>query len=177
MSSLGLLSNSPPILCSFLGLPWPRCCTLNPDLLDFMRFLWALFSSLSCSLWMAACPSVVSAVAHSFVPSAVLLRLHLIPLSVISEDIEDHWSQIRALRDAAHHQPPPGYRGIEHKSLAASIQAVPFLPNSSHFKFMWLLFGDKSVLWSYVEGFTEVWLNYICKSHLVNCCCTCSEGH
>ncbi|TRZ08585.1 hypothetical protein HGM15179_018521 [Zosterops borbonicus] len=53
---------------------------------------------------------------------------------VIDEDIEQHWSQDRALRDTTHHQPPPGYRTIDHNSLAVSIQPITFLLKSPLFK-------------------------------------------
>ena len=66
-----LLSNwAAPTTYWFLGLFLPRCRTLHLPLLNCMTFQWAHFSSLSGSLWMAAQPSVISAIPPSFVSSA-----------------------------------------------------------------------------------------------------------
>lgn len=43
---------------------------------------------------------------------------------VTDEGAEEHQSQDRALRDITCHQPPPGYRTIDHNFLAVSIQTV-----------------------------------------------------
>lgn len=75
----------------------------------FMRFLWAHFLSLSRFPWMTSPLSVVSAALLSFV-SANLLRMHSMPPSVIKENIEEHQSQDRTLRDTTCHWPPPGHR-------------------------------------------------------------------
>ena len=55
---------------------------LHLALLNFIRFTWAHFLSLSRSLWMASHPSGMSNALLSFVSSANLLRVHLIPLSM-----------------------------------------------------------------------------------------------
>lgn len=142
-----------------------------------MRFLWAHFSSLSSSLWMASCPSVVSSVPHSFVPSAVLLRLPSVPLSV---------SSVKMLNTTDPRVEPWGtslvtslYLDTEPltTTLAAFIQPVPYLPKSSQFKSMCLLFGDEGVMWNCVESFTEVYVNDTCQSPPISHCCHCTEGH
>ncbi|KAJ7404971.1 testosterone 17-beta-dehydrogenase 3-like [Willisornis vidua] len=48
----------------------------------------------------------------------------------IDEDIKKCQSQDRALRDNTHHQPPSECRAIDHGSLAASIQLIPYPLNS-----------------------------------------------
>jgi len=53
-----------------------KCSTLYLSLLNFFMFIWAYFSSLSGTLWMAFPPSVVSAAPLSMVSSANLLRVH-----------------------------------------------------------------------------------------------------
>ncbi|RMC21736.1 hypothetical protein DUI87_02605 [Hirundo rustica rustica] len=67
-------------------------------------------------------------------------------LCVIDEDIEEPWSQDRALRDTTCHQPPPGHGAIDHNSLAAYIQPIPCPPSSSPFKFLSLQLRDKDVV-------------------------------
>jgi len=52
-------------------------------MLNFVRFSRAHVSCLSRSLWMVSLPSVVLTAPHSLVSSANLLRVHLIPLSML----------------------------------------------------------------------------------------------
>lgn len=61
------------------------------QLLNPKNFLWAHFSSLSRSLWMASQPSVELTTLLSFMSNANLLRVHLIKaVSVIDKDLEGH---------------------------------------------------------------------------------------
>ncbi|TRZ08094.1 hypothetical protein HGM15179_019012 [Zosterops borbonicus] len=75
---------------------------------------------------------------------------------VIDEDIKEHQFQDRARRDTICHQPPPGHRAIDHKSLAASIQPIPYPLNSPLLKPMSVQFRDKDVIWDHVKSLTEV---------------------
>ncbi|KAJ7414774.1 testosterone 17-beta-dehydrogenase 3-like [Pitangus sulphuratus] len=83
---------------------------------------------------------------------ATLLKVSLdLTVCVIDEDIEEHQSQDRSLRDTTCHQPPPGHRDINLISLAVSIQSISYLPNSPSIKF-----EDKHVVWDCVKGLTEI---------------------
>jgi len=82
--SPGLCSDlSSPSLYWYKMLTQLRCNTMHLDLLNLMRFSWALCSRLSKSLWIASHPSGVSIVPHSLVSSADLLRVHSTPLSAL----------------------------------------------------------------------------------------------
>ncbi|TRZ12030.1 hypothetical protein HGM15179_015093 [Zosterops borbonicus] len=61
--------------------------------------------------------------------------------------IKEHRSQERALRDITHHWPPPEHRAIDRKSLAVSIQQIPYPLNSPYIKSMSLQLGDNDVAW------------------------------
>lgn len=111
---------------------------------------------MSRSLYKASRPSVVSPAPLSFVPSADLLQVHSIPLSVFDEDTEEHQSQGSALEDTTHHPPAPGHRDMHHNSLSASIQPVPYPLNSPSVKFMSIQYEDKDVIWDHIKDFTEV---------------------
>lgn len=89
----GLLTPSSPYLYRCLGLPWPRCCTLQLALLKLIRLTWA-FSSLSRSLWMASFPSALSAAPLCLVSSPNLVRMHSIWLSgSLKKNVKDHETQ------------------------------------------------------------------------------------
>ncbi|KAK4815602.1 hypothetical protein QYF61_004817 [Mycteria americana] len=103
-----------------------------------MRFTWADLSSLSRTLWMASLPSRVSTTPLSLVSSANLLRVHSIPLSVSV-------TKCGPLRDPTHHWSPPGHRAVDHNSLSATIQPIPYPPSSPSVKSMSLNFRDKDV--------------------------------
>ncbi|KAK4825071.1 hypothetical protein QYF61_023075, partial [Mycteria americana] len=75
------------------------CRTLPLALLDLMRFTWAHFSSLSRSLWMAFRPSGVNRTAQLGVICKLAEGALDPTVYVIDEDIEQHWSQYRSLRD------------------------------------------------------------------------------
>lgn len=78
---VGLLSIHPShslYWCS--GLPQPRCRALHLVLLNFMTLTWAHFSSLSRSPLVALFATGVTMAVLSWVSSAVLLRVHSIPL-------------------------------------------------------------------------------------------------
>ena len=74
--------------------------------------------------------SAILTVPLSLVPSANLLRVHVIPLSVTDKDVEEHWSQDRPLGDTTHDWPPPGHRVVDHNPLAVTIQPILYPPNS-----------------------------------------------
>lgn len=46
---------------------------------------------------------------------------------VIEEDIEEHQSEDRTLRDTTHHLPPSGQRGLDHNCLNACIHPISYL--------------------------------------------------
>ena len=77
---------------SYLGLFQHKCKTLHLILLNLTVFLWAHFSSLSRTLWMAPLHSVPSA-RHSLVTSEELLRVRSISSSMPLIGIEELWSQ------------------------------------------------------------------------------------
>ena len=65
------------------------CNILHLALLNVIRFLYAHFSSLSRSLWMAFPPSIVSTALHSLVLSVDLLRTHNPSVCVTDKDSEE----------------------------------------------------------------------------------------
>ena len=58
-------------------------------------------------------PSVVSAASLSLISSAVLLRIHSVPLSVIDKDVEELLSQDGPLEDTSCDWPPLGHRAVD----------------------------------------------------------------
>ena len=83
---------SAPICYWCLGLFIPRCKTSDFSSLKCMRFLFAYFSILSRSLWMAAQPSNISAIPPSSVSPGNLLSMHSV-VQVINEDVQQYWAQ------------------------------------------------------------------------------------
>ncbi|KAJ7399479.1 testosterone 17-beta-dehydrogenase 3-like [Pitangus sulphuratus] len=75
---------------------------------------------------------------------------------VIDKDIKEHQSQDRALRDTIRHQPLRGYRVINHSSLSASIQPIPYPLNSPPLKSKFLKFGVNDATRDRIKSPTKV---------------------
>ncbi|KAF4788894.1 hypothetical protein TURU_157112 [Turdus rufiventris] len=96
---------------------------------------------------------------------------------VTDEDIEEHLSQDRALRDTTHHLPPPGQGTIVHNSLAASIQPILYPLDSPSVKSTSYLDMYKVIIFSYlfwfvltiifITGTTRI--SIFCMGYLVAC--------
>lgn len=74
---------------------------------------------------------------------------------VTDEDVEEHWPQDRALRDTADCCPPPRHKAIDHNSLAAFIEPIPYPLDAPPIKSMSLQLGDKEIMWDHTKGLTE----------------------
>ncbi|KAK4830007.1 hypothetical protein QYF61_008177 [Mycteria americana] len=88
MSTKTPRSFSAKLLSSWVALAHTGACGCSSSgaglfafLLNFMRFTPAHFSSLSRTLWVASHPSGISTTRPSFVSSASLLRVHVVPSS------------------------------------------------------------------------------------------------
>lgn len=117
-----------------------NCCRSDQeekhlDLLNFVRFLWAHFSILCRSPWMASLPSVVSITLLSSVSSANLLRGYLISLSVIDKDVRALFPIKISER---HHASLVSHWTESHwQQLSVSLQPIPYpLHPCPPFKFM-----------------------------------------
>ena len=72
------------------------------------------------------------------------------------------------LRDTTCYQPPPGHRAIDHNSLTVAIQPILYPPNSPPFKSVSFQFRGQDVTWDCVKDLTEVQVEDISQSSLVN---------
>lgn len=77
-------------------------------------------------------------------------------MCVVDEDIDEHLSPDRILRDTTHHRLPPRYRAFDHSSLSMSTQLIPYPLTSPSMKSMTLEFEHKDVIEGHIEGLTEV---------------------
>ncbi|KAK4832092.1 hypothetical protein QYF61_020707 [Mycteria americana] len=60
------------------------------------------------------------------------------------------------LRNATRHWSPLGHRAVDHNSLSATIQPMPYPPSGLSVKSMSLQFRDKDVMWDSVKCFAQV---------------------
>jgi len=119
-----------------LGLPWPKCSTLHLALFNLVIFMWAHFSSLYRSLWMACLPSTVFTAQLSLVSPANLLRVQSIPLSMSlikmfvsslsvgfegGEPFSTSWVVPALVNRLLPHQSHPRLRGIKHINLLRAL--------------------------------------------------------
>ena len=84
------------------------------------------------------------------------------------EDIEKHQSQNRPLRGTTHHWPSLGYIAIDQHSLGATFKPTPYPLNGLPTKSISLQFGDQDVMWDHVKDLTELQVDDIGWSSLVN---------
>lgn len=128
--SAGLLSNQPflPQAVLILGVPWPRCRTLQLALQNLRMFPWTL--SLSRSLCLASDSPDMSAPPRSFMSSANLLRVCLMPLC-------DWWTSQNSPStepwgNTTCHHLSSGYIIIVYYLLCVIIQQIPYPLKSAH---------------------------------------------
>jgi len=86
---------------------------------------------------------------------------------VTDEDIKQYWSQYRPLRDTTCHHSPSGHEAIDHYPLATTIQPILHPPNSPPIKTISPQCREKDVVGDYVQGLTEIQIDYIRSSSLV----------
>lgn len=72
---------------------------------------------------------------------------------------------IWSLGDTTHHKPPPKYRAVDHKPLAATIQT---LYSVKILAFRSFLFRDKNVLWDHIKDLAQDKVDDISCSSLVH---------
>lgn len=112
---------------------------------------------------MASCPSGVSRIPLNLMSSADLPRGHLIPLSVINEDIKCHCSHYRPLGDTTCHRCLWGVWAVDHYPLDMTLHVIPYQFKSLPIKSISLWFTKKDDVGSHVKGFTEVQINDTCN--------------
>jgi len=82
------------------------------------------------------------------------------------------------LGDTTCEQPPFGHRAIDHSPLAATIQPIPYPPNSPPFKPIFLQFREKDRTWDHVNSLVQVPVDNIsCPFFVHQCCHSITEGH
>jgi len=87
---------------------------------------------------------------------------------VTDEDFKQYWSQYRPQRDTTCHQSSSEHQAVDHYPLAVTIQPIPHPLDSPPIKSMSLQFGEKDVVGDCVKGLTEVQIDHIHISSLVN---------
>jgi len=118
-----------------------------------MKFTGVNCSSLSRSLWMASCSSVLSTTPHSLVSSTDLLRVHLIPLLIPECRSKGHHSSLISIQTLSYWPPLSGYDLIIN---SLSIKSISFQ------------FGEKDVMRNHAKGLTKIQVDYIIDASLVH---------
>ncbi|KAK4808881.1 hypothetical protein QYF61_007996 [Mycteria americana] len=77
---------------------------------------------------------------------------------VTAKDVKQCQSQHQPLRNAACHCSPPGHRAIDHNSLSATIQPIPYPPSGPSVKSTSLQFRDKDVVRDSIKCFAQIQL-------------------
>ncbi|KAK4823457.1 hypothetical protein QYF61_002293 [Mycteria americana] len=75
---------------------------------------------------------------------------------VTDKDVKQHWSQYQPLRNATCHWSPLGHRAVDHNSLSATIQPIPYPPSGPSIRSISLQFRDKDVMRDSVKCFAQV---------------------
>jgi len=141
-----LCSVSSSCCLGYLGLPQPKDNSLCSTLLNFIRTIWAQFSSLYRPLWMVSFHSVVSMATLSLVSSANFLSALNPIVYVTDEDVEEYQSQDGPLADTTCDWPSPRHQAANQNSLAMTFQPVSYPPNSPSFAPIFLKCMEENVL-------------------------------
>jgi len=130
---------------------WPCCTSWGP----LLKLVQISLDSIQ-SFWCVICTTQLGVICRL---SEGTLGLSV---CVIDENVKQHQSQYRPMRDTTCHQHPSGHRTIDHYPLVVTIHR-PIKSVSPQFR-------EKYVVRDLVKGFTEVQIYDIRCFSLVHCC-------